>query len=71
MEFERLAPMLDALGEAVTIRGSDDRLVFANRAALALPEIPGWESPRSTARRARSVTSGATSTISGRLGVIG
>jgi hypothetical protein len=34
MQFERLAPILDALGEAVTIRGADDRLVFANRAAL-------------------------------------
>jgi PAS domain S-box-containing protein len=30
----RLAAILDALGEAVTIRGRDDRLIFANKAAL-------------------------------------
>jgi PAS domain S-box-containing protein len=31
---ERLAVIVDALGEAVTIRGLDDRLIHANRAAL-------------------------------------
>jgi PAS domain S-box-containing protein len=29
-----LADVLDALGEAVTIRGADDRLIYANQAAL-------------------------------------
>src|SRR5947209_3506009 len=31
---ERLAVIVDALGEAVTIRGPDDHLIHANRAAL-------------------------------------
>ncbi len=31
---ERLAVILDSLGEAVTIRGPDDHLIYANRAAL-------------------------------------
>jgi PAS domain S-box-containing protein len=31
---QRLAVTLDALAEAVTIRGDDDRLIYANRAAL-------------------------------------
>jgi PAS domain S-box-containing protein len=31
---ERLSVIVDALGEAVTIRGADDQLVHANRAAL-------------------------------------
>jgi PAS domain S-box-containing protein len=31
---ERLAVIVDALGEAVTIRGADDQLIHANRAAL-------------------------------------
>ena len=31
---ERLAVIVDALGEAVTIRGADDHLIHANRAAL-------------------------------------
>ncbi len=31
---QHLAAVLDALGEAVTIRGSDDRLIYANQAAL-------------------------------------
>jgi PAS domain S-box-containing protein len=31
---QRLAAILDALGEAVTIRGRDDRLIYANQAAL-------------------------------------
>jgi PAS domain S-box-containing protein len=31
---QRLAVIVDALGEAVTIRGRDDRLIHANRAAL-------------------------------------
>jgi PAS domain S-box-containing protein len=31
---QRLAVIVDALGEAVTIRGPDDRLIHANRAAL-------------------------------------
>ena len=31
---QRLATILDALAEAVTIRGADDRLIYANRAAL-------------------------------------
>ena len=31
---QRLAVIVDALAEAVTIRGPDDRLVYANRAAL-------------------------------------
>ena len=30
----RLGAILDALGEAVTIRGRDDRLIYANQAAL-------------------------------------
>lgn len=30
----RLGAVLDALGEAVTIRGRDDRLIYANQAAL-------------------------------------
>jgi PAS domain S-box-containing protein len=34
MDLERLAPILDALEDAVTIRGADDRILFANRAAL-------------------------------------
>jgi PAS domain S-box-containing protein len=31
---ERLGLILDSLGEAITIRGRDDRLIYANRAAL-------------------------------------
>src|SRR5262249_18477915 len=31
---QRLSTILDALAEAVTIRGTDDHLVYANRAAL-------------------------------------
>jgi PAS domain S-box-containing protein len=31
---QRLAVILDSLGEAITIRGEDDRLIYANRAAL-------------------------------------
>ena len=31
---QRLSVILDAIGEAVTIRGRDDRLLYANRAAL-------------------------------------
>src|SRR5437879_1570411 len=31
---QRLAVVLDALAEAVTIRGTDDHLIYANRAAL-------------------------------------
>jgi len=31
---QRLAAVLDSLGEAITIRGEDDRLIYANRPAL-------------------------------------
>ena len=31
---QRLAAIFDALGEAVTIRGRDDRIIYANQAAL-------------------------------------
>ncbi len=34
LELQRLSVLVDALAEAVTIRGADDHLIYANRAAL-------------------------------------
>ena len=36
---QRLAVILDALAEAVTIRAPDNRLIYANQAALAQPRL--------------------------------
>ena len=41
---QRLAVILDSLAEAVTIRGRDDRLIYANRAALAGSASTRWSS---------------------------
>ncbi len=42
----RCAPLLDALGEAVTLRGTDNELQFANRAALELFGVGSLEELR-------------------------
>ena len=43
---ERLAVVLDAIGEAVTIRGTDGELTYANRAALDRMELADVEELR-------------------------
>jgi PAS domain S-box-containing protein len=45
---QRLAVIVDALGEAVTIRGRDDRLIHANRAALDRMGLTSVEELRQT-----------------------
>ncbi|HST34527.1 MAG TPA: hypothetical protein VLJ80_13525, partial [Solirubrobacteraceae bacterium] len=42
----RLAVILDSLAEAVTIRGRDDRLIYANSAALARLSLDSVEQLR-------------------------
>jgi serine phosphatase RsbU (regulator of sigma subunit) len=49
---QRLAVILDALGEAVTIRGPDDHLVYANQAALARLNLESVEDLRRADPRA-------------------
>jgi PAS domain S-box-containing protein len=49
---ERLAVILDSLAEAVTIRGLDDHLIYANRAALARLGFDSAEALRAADPRA-------------------
>jgi PAS domain S-box-containing protein len=49
---ERLAVIVDALGEAVTIRGRDDHLIHANRAALQRMGLSSVEELREADPRA-------------------
>ena len=49
---QRLAVIVDALAEAVTIRGADDHLIYANRAALKRLEYDSVEALRKADPRA-------------------
>ncbi len=49
---QRLAVILDSLAEAVTIRGRDDRLIYANTAALARLSLDSVEQLRAADPRA-------------------